>query len=247
LVSLTRPARTLFVTRMVRMCAYGFLSIVLVLYLAQAGLTETQIGLLLSLTLLGDTLISLWITTTADRFGRKRMLLIGAVLMMFAALAFILTRNFALLLLAAVVGVISPSGNEVGPFLSIEQAALTQLAPAERRTAIFAWYNLSGSFATAIGAFAGGGLAQLLLNSGLTPLASYRWIVAGYGVFGLLLAALFTFLGTEIEAPAVAPVPDGTRRENGWFGLHSSRGVAAPSDGLLGPSWASPCGPACGG
>ena len=232
-VSLTRPARTLFVTRMVRMCAYGFLSIVLVLYLAQAGLTETQIGLLLSLTLLGDTLISLWITTTADRFGRKRMLLIGAVLMMFAALAFILTRNFSLLLLAAVVGVISPSGNEVGPFLSIEQAALAQLAPAERRTAIFAWYNLSGSFATAIGAFAGGGLAQLLLNSGLTPLASYRWIVAGYGVFGLLLAALFTCLGTEIEAPAVAPVPDGMRRENGWFGLHSSRGVVLRLAGLF--------------
>ena len=232
-VSLTRPARTLFVTRMVRMCAYGFLSIVLVLYLAQAGLNETQIGLLLSLTLLGDTLISLWITTTADHFGRKRMLVIGAVLMMFAALAFILTRNFALLLLAAVVGVISPSGNEVGPFLSIEQAALTQLAPAERRTAVFAWYNLSGSFATAIGAFAGGGLAQLLLNSGLTPLASYRWIVAGYGVFGLILAALFTRLGAEIEAPAVASVPDGMRRKNGWFGLHSSRGVVLRLAGLF--------------
>ena len=85
-VSLISPARTLFATRMVRMFAYGFLSIVLVLYLAQTGLNEAQIGLLLSLTLLGDTLISLWITTTADRFGRKRMLLIGALLMTLAAL-----------------------------------------------------------------------------------------------------------------------------------------------------------------
>jgi len=57
--------------------AYGFLSVVLVLYLAQAGLSEAQIGLLLTFTLLGDTAISLWITTHADRTGRRRMLIFG--------------------------------------------------------------------------------------------------------------------------------------------------------------------------
>ena len=167
----------LFITRSVRLFAYGFLSVVLVLYLAQMGLSETQIGLLLTLTLIGDTFISLWITTHADQIGRRRMLIAGAVLMVFAGVLFAVTGNFLLLLLAATIGVISPSGNEVGPFLSIEQAALSQIVSDERRTQIFAWYNLVGSFATALGALCGGWLAQAAQIMGVTPLGSYRGIV----------------------------------------------------------------------
>ena len=68
---LTPDGYLLFGTRLARLFAYGFLSVVLVLYLDQVGLSTTQIGLLLTLTLLGDTLISLWITTQADRIGRR--------------------------------------------------------------------------------------------------------------------------------------------------------------------------------
>ncbi len=82
------------------------------IYLAQVGLKESQIGLLLTLTLLGDTVISLWITTNADRVDRRWMLLIGAALMIFARLLFALTRNFYLLLLAVTIGMLSPSGYE---------------------------------------------------------------------------------------------------------------------------------------
>src|SRR5512137_277053 len=105
--TLTRDGWLLFATRITRLFAYGFLSVVLVLYLVQVGLSETQIGLLLTLTLVGDTLISLWITTNADRIGRRRMLLVGAGLMLFAGILFALTRNFAFLLIAATIGVIS--------------------------------------------------------------------------------------------------------------------------------------------
>ena len=195
---LTPDGRLLFATRLARLFAYGFLSVVLVLYLAEVGLTEAQIGLLLTLTLIGDTLISLWMTTRADRLGRKRMLLFGAGLMVLAGALFALTQDFRLLVLAATIGVISPSGNEVGPFLSIEQAALSQLIPDERRTPVFAWYNLVGSFATAVGALCGGALAQNLRSAGLTPLDSYRAIVMGYAVIGLLLAILFRQLSSAV-------------------------------------------------
>src|SRR5512145_1350126 len=121
IVSLARDGKILFTTRLLRLFGYGFLSVVLVLYLAELGLQEAQIGLLLTLTLLGDTAISLWLTTRADRFGRRRMLKLGAGLMVLAAAIFAVTQDFYLLLLAATVGVISPSGNEIGPFLSIEQ------------------------------------------------------------------------------------------------------------------------------
>src|SRR5512137_2849991 len=154
----TRPtdARLLFTTRIVRLFCYGFLSVVLALYLATAGLSEKQIGLLFTLTLAGDAFITLWLTTSADRFGRRRTLLAGALLVIGAGLVFILTHNPLLLMAAAIIGVISPSGNEIGPFLSVEQAGLTQLLPDQRRTQVFAWYNLSGSFATATGALTAG-------------------------------------------------------------------------------------------
>src|SRR5215471_20831255 len=199
----SRDVRLLFATRILRLFAYGFLSVILLLYLAEIGLSDSRIGLLLTLTLVGDTVISLGITTTADRFGRRHMLFLGGILVVFAGILFASTTNFLLLLIAATIGVISPSGNEVGPFLSIEQAALSQLIPADRRTHVFAWYNLTGSFATATGALAGGVLAQSLQSSGWSPLLSYRVIVVVYGAIGAILAIMFACLSASAEAPSI--------------------------------------------
>ncbi len=201
------------------MFAYGFLSVVLALYLAELGLDAAQIGVLFTLALIGDAAISLWITTSADRIGRQKMLFAGAALMLLAGVAFALTRNFFILALAAIVGVISPSGNEIGPFLSIEQAALTEIIPNEQRTRVFAWYNLVGSFATALGALCGGGLVQALQGAGAPALDSYRTVVIAYGAMGAALALLFARLSPAIQARAAEP-----SRQN-RFGLHRSQRV----------------------
>ncbi len=220
---------TLFSTRIIRLFCYGFLSVILALYLVQAGLQEQQVGLLFTLTLAGDAGISLWLTTSADRFGRKRTLILGALLMLGAGVVFIATRNVYLLMAAAIIGVISPSGNEIGPFLSVEQASLSHLLPAERRTQSFAWYNLAGSFATATGALSGGWLAQTLQGRGLPALDAYRVVLAGYALGGLVLAVLFLSLSHKIE---VAPSPES---ESGprLLGLHRSRGVVAKLSALF--------------
>ena len=210
--------RLLFAARVARMFSYGFLSVVLVLYLVDLGFSEGRIGLLLTLTLVGDALISLGITLQADRLGRKRMLVLGAALMVVAGIPFALSGDFTVLVLAATFGVISPSGNEVGPFLAIEQAALSQVLPEDRRTGAFAWYNLVGSFATAFGALAGGWTAQGLQASGLAPVASYRVLVFAYAAVGLILAALFSRLSGAVEAPTAAA-------QASALGLHASKGV----------------------
>src|SRR5437899_8283178 len=132
--SLNDDARLLFLTRFTRLFAYGALSVVLVFYLASIGLSESRIGLLLTLILVGDTVVSLVLTTQADRIGRRRMLIIGSILMAGAGLAFACTSNFLCLVIAGTIGVVSPSGNEVGPFLSIEQAALAHVVSASTRT-----------------------------------------------------------------------------------------------------------------
>jgi len=191
------------------------------LYLIQVGLSEKQIGLLLSLTLAGDAGVSLWLTTSADRFGRKRTLIIGALLMFAAGVVFIISHNIVVLMAAAIIGVISPSGNEIGPFLSVEQAALTQLLPDARRTQTFAWYNLVGSFATAVGALSGGWLAQLLQARGSSALEAYRTVLMGYALGGFIIGILFLSLTRDVEAPP-ASQPDQTKRV---LGLHRSRNV----------------------
>ena len=217
----------LFTTRITRLFAYGFLSVVLALYLTEAGFSEAQVGLLLTLTLAGDAVISLWITTSADKVGRRRMLLLGAALMALAGVVFLLTRNPIALTLAAIIGVISPSGNEIGPFLSIEQAGLAQILPDQQRTRVFAWYNLVGSFATASGALAGGWLAQALIANGWVALAAYQAVLAGYVLAGLILGVCFIGLSPMVETP---PSSLQVRRR---LGLHRSQRVVLKLSALF--------------
>ena len=218
---LDRDGRLLFATRVLRMFGYGFLAVVLVLYLDALGLDGLSIGVLLTLTLVGDTLISLWLTTNADRLGRRRVLVAGASLMVLAAILFAVTRDYPLLVLAATIGVISPSGNEVGPFLAVEQASLSQIVGDERRTPVFAWYNVAGYLATASGSLAAGLVAGSLIAAGLGQVDAYRAIVFGYGVVGLTLALGFWRLSNRVEAPPrAAGAPEPNR-----FGLHRSRRI----------------------
>ena len=228
-----RDVATLFATRGLRLFAYGALSVVLVLHLAAAGLTPERVGLLLTLTLLGDTAVSLAVTTRADRAGRRRMLGLGAVLMVGAGLLFASTTDFWLLLLGATLGIISPSGNEVGPFLAIEQAALSSAVEGRQRTRAFARYTLTGSFATAAGALAGGALAEGLQRAGWSPLAAYRAVVVLYAGLGLALLELFARLSPAVEPSPLAPGVARPPVHWAGFGLHRSRRTVLRLSGLF--------------
>ena len=221
---LTRDGWLLFLTRCTRLFAYGALSVVLVFYLTSLGLSASQTGLLLTLILVGDTVVSLYLTTRADRIGRRRMLMIGAILMAAAGLTFTYTRNLAFLVVAGTIGVISPSGNEVGPFLPIEQAALSHVVPSQTRTAVFAWYTLAGSFATAAGSLGGGTLSHFLQQKAMAPVESYRVVVLLYAVLGVVL----TFLFTRLSPAAEVGVPGA-----GSFGIGPSRNVVLKLSGLF--------------
>ena len=220
---LTSDGWLLFATRSIRLFAYGGLSVVLVLYLVSLGLTESNVGLLLTSTLLGDTLISLYLTTQADRIGRRRMLIVGAVLMVAAGLVFGFTTRLWVLVVAGTIGVISPSGQEVGPFLSIEQAALSQVVVDRNRTDVFAWYTLAGSLATALGALAAG-IATHALQTSWAPVDSYRAIVVAYAAIGIALAVMFTRLTPASEARAT---------HISLIGVHRSRGVVLKLSALF--------------
>jgi predicted MFS family arabinose efflux permease len=217
-----RDIALLFTARCIRMFGYGLLAVVVVLYLDAVGLSGAEIGLLLTFTLLGDAAISLWLTTHADRLGRRRVLLVGAVLILAGGLAFAATPVFAVLLVAATIGVISPSGNEVGPFLAVEQASLSQLVEPARRTHLFTRYQLAGSVATAFGALAAGAVVQLAAGRVVEPADAYRAVIVGYALVGVALAVVFWRVSPAVEVPP-AEVVDPTIRTR--LGLHQSQGV----------------------
>ncbi|KAG2482866.1 hypothetical protein HYH03_018211 [Edaphochlamys debaryana] len=212
----TRDIVLLFVTRTLRLAAYGTIGVVLALFLNAAGLSDREIGLLLFLTLIGDSAVSLFVTRHADA-ARRAWLASSCLLMAGAGLAFGLAPrpSFGLLLAAATLGVISPSGNEVGPFLSLEQSILSELVSPETRTHVFAWYNLVGYSATALGSLGvGHALVWARQAYGISDLDGYRAVFVQYAGCGLVLLGLFLLLTDRVERPErrrkpppSAPVP----------------------------------------
>ena len=225
-----RDVALLFAARSLRLFSYGFLAVVLVLYLTALGFGGAEIGLLLTVALLGDVAISLWLTTHADRLGRRRVLVMGALLALAAGLVFGATPIFALLVVAATIGVISPTGGEVGPFLAVEQASLTRLVPPTRRTAVFARYQLVGALAAAAGSLAAGLLTQLALGSGLGEVDAYRLVIVGYAVSGALLALVVGRLSSAVE---VAPTGATEMPIRPRLGLHRSTGIVVRLSALF--------------
>jgi len=222
-LSLSRDGWLLFATCGLRSLAYGFLSVILGLYLDAIGLSTTAIGGIFTAALAGGALMTIAITAVADCFGRKTLLIVGALLMALAGWAFAVSDNPILLTLAAIFGTISPSGKEVGPFLSLEQAILPQTTSDQNRTAVFSAYNLVGSFAGAIGALAVG----LPSFFALSALAGFRFLIWGYVGAALLLALLFAFLSPAVEAI------NKTERTKRQVGLKKSRAMVAKLAGLF--------------
>lgn len=221
---LSRDGWLLFLTRFTRLFAYGSLSVILVFYLVSLGLSESQTGLLLSLTLAGDVVVSLFLTTQADRIGRRGMLIVGAALMAGAGAAFVCTRNFLFLVIAGTVGVISPSGHEVGPFLPIEQAALSQVVSSRIRTEVFAWYTLAGSLGT---------ITHLLQKNAMRPVNSYRAVVIVYAATGALLLFLFSRMTSAVEAQSPEVQSLASERVKSFFGVGRSHHVVLKLSSLF--------------
>jgi MFS family permease len=220
---LSRDGRLLFAACGVRSFAYGFLSVILGLYLDAGGLSPTAIGWIFTAALAGGAVMTIIITSIADTLGRKNLLILGAALMGFAGWIFAVTSNPVILSIAAIFGTISPSGKEVGPFLSIEQAVLPQTTSAERRTAVFSAYNLVGSFAGAVGALA----VALPQHFSPTAVSGFRTLVWAYVVCALVMMALFGCLSRSIE------VAQRARTQTRKIGLRRSRGIVAKLAGLF--------------
>ncbi|KAL6242115.1 hypothetical protein RBB50_011027 [Rhinocladiella similis] len=195
--------KILILQRFIRLFAYGGSTLLLASYLSDLGIADARIGLFMTLTLVGDVFISFLLTLVADQLGRRWILVLGAALMSVAGVVFGLSGNYWVLLAGAIIGVISPSGNEIGPFRAIEESTLAHLTASADRSDIYAWYSLIGTAGTALGFISCGWIITFLRDEKhFGSIQAYRVIYFMYTIIGLVKLCLALLLSKECEVNA---------------------------------------------
>jgi len=191
-----RDAWLIILTRCSRMLAYGTNSLIIALFFSALNFSDTYIGLFMTLTLLGDVILSLGLTLIADRVGRRRILFFGSFLMVLSGAAFAMFENFWILLCAAVLGVISATGSDFGPFRAIEESTLSHLTSPRTRADVLAWYITTASLGSAVGTEVSGRLVDSLQRrEGWTLIDAYHavfWMYSGMGALNMLFTLLMS-------------------------------------------------------
>jgi MFS family permease len=197
---LGRDGKLILTARVIRAFAYGFLSIVLAIYLKLIGFSDPLIGIVLTATLVNSVLFTLVASFYADRIGRRKILIIYAALMSISGAIFLATNNYLALIAAALIGTINVTGSETGSFLSIEQALLPQtIDDVKKRNAIYAIYNMAGTFAMSAGILLSGLPAILHQQYGLGEVDSIRSLFMLYSILGIIVVAIYFMLSKKIE------------------------------------------------
>ena len=223
---LNRDGKTLLLCKIVRSFGYGYLPVVLAVYLERIGLNPVQVGIVLAAAVAGSALMTVFWSLVADRYGRRRTVTTMSMLMLLGGVLFAVSDSFWLLLLGAVTGTISATNSEVGAFNAVDQAVLPQTAPPTQRTWIFALYDMLGNFAGAFGALFASA-AGLFTALGLFGADVYRPFFLLYALLGLVNFLLLLTLSEQVELARV----EGERQLSG---IRESRGMVARLSILFG-------------
>jgi MFS family permease len=219
-----RITRLILLMRGLRSFAYGLLAVILGVVLAGEGFSPAAIGVLITVSLVGDMVGTYVIGLVADTWGRRRTLALLALVMAATGVIFGLVTSYPVLLLAAFFGTLGTSASETAPFLPIDQAVLAQVTLPERRTVLFARYNLVASLSAALGALAAG-LPDLLVRSGLPLASGIRLLFGVYAALALFAAGFSLRLSSSVEAPGHPPIQGQNLRQRLAPPLHRSRGI----------------------
>jgi hypothetical protein len=142
--------RYILASRTARSLAYGALAVVLAEALAARGFAPIGIGAAITTALLAGALTSALTGRLVGAFGTRATLGMGGGAMIVAAV--LLAGGEPAIVCACLLGVVSPGGQDVGPFAAIEQAALAgESAGMTRRLSV---YNVVSAAAIAFGALA---------------------------------------------------------------------------------------------
>lgn len=214
----------------VRTFGFGWLSVVLALYLARRGFSSAEIGAVFTATMVEDALLTMALAAVAGRIGPVRVMAFTAPLIAVGGVILALANAKWLLLVGAVLGTLSPTGQEAGPFTAMEQALLPGAVKSGSITRVFGWYNVFGFLPAGLGALSSGLALHWARDLGVDDLLAYRPMFLVYAVTGVALCALYLRMGRAKDRESAAAPP----RATGAFGLHRSRNVVLQLAGLQG-------------
>src|SRR5215204_4772742 len=220
---LTPDARRILLIRALRAFAYGFGSVLLGVSLEAAGFSGAPVAINLTATLAGSAALTALLSYVGDRIGRRVAHIGLSLLMAGAGTVFALTDSFWVLLLAALSGTVATAALESGPFVTLEQAIIPQITPAESRNRVFGIYNAVAAIAGSLGALAAGGPAFFRGFFPALP-ASQRWFLL-YAALGIAAALLAAQLSPRVEV--------GQRTERRAAPLRRSRRIVFGLSGLF--------------
>jgi MFS family permease len=198
--SIGRDAYIIIALRSLRMFTAGIPSLILALFFSSLKFPDSRIGLFMTLTLLGDVVLSLLFTLIADKLGRRRILFVGSIMMTGSGIVFALSESFWILLIAAVFGIISVTGADCGPFRAVEESILSGLTDEKTRSDVLAWYVTATTMAGAVGAEVAGRTVQALEKSSGNTTNAFHALFWAYAAFGIIGSVLCLGLSKRCEA-----------------------------------------------
>jgi len=192
--------KLLLCARIVRTFAYGFLSVILAIYLKLIGFDDILIGIILSVTLINSIIFTLFASFYADRIGRRNTLLLYTIMMSISGIIFFVTENPLALIIAALLGTLNITGSETSAFLSIEQSILPQTIKDNRkRNTLFGFYNMAGTFAMGAGILIAN--LPIIIENELEfdKIYAIKLLFLFYSLLGMLVLGIYLKLSSAIE------------------------------------------------
>ena len=196
---MTRDGKLVLVSKTLRRFSYGYLGVTAAIYLGIIGFNGFTIGLILTTAVLGGAVLTLVASFLEARVGRRRLLLIFSIMMGAAGVAFSISTDFFVLMIATLLGTMNVTGNEFGAFLSLEQSIIPQTVATNRVTFAYALYNIGGSLAGSAGALLGFLPGFFQERFGMSVAASFKPMFIGYVFIAMLVFVTYALLSKKVE------------------------------------------------
>ena len=202
----------LIAARMLTNFSSGFLTVMLTIYLAIAGMSPLTIGLVVSTQGLVGGLLSIPIAMLADNFGRKRFIVLGLLMSALAGVVFLLTLDPVLVFAgAAMMGVSTANAN--APFVAMLAG---QTSSEDNRNQTFAMLSFLAGIAYASGSLAAAAPTTIFAPYfGLGAVDSFRPLFFIQSLLGVA-AALIVHLRVRDVREAT---PEGLRPRRSFMRL----------------------------
>jgi MFS family permease len=219
--------------RGVRAFGDGFVALLLPIYLVELGFGALAIGAIVTSTLIGTALLTLWVGWIANRYSRRLLLLAAAILMTATGAGFAVMTNFWPLLVIAFVGTMNPTSGDASIFVPLEQTVLTQTIAAQKRTALFARYSVIGSCAAALGVLAAALPDFMVSWTGCSRPAAMQLMFIFYAVLGFITLLLYRPLSPAVEIADEAPKAPLQQSKRLVYGMAALFGMDSFGTGFL--------------